>query len=80
MTVERVTSNNPKDHAQKIEAYIYDLKNYCTDVAKKMTDAKAKELFETTADVLYGLETALSDFQSGDEEAWVKDEDRYPPI
>ena len=76
MTIEKIASDNPKDHAQNIEKYLTELKNHCLEDIKIVSDPKAKALFETAADVLDGLEKAFSDFQSENSGAWINDEDR----
>ena len=79
-TFKAIKSNDPKEHAQTIEQYIYELKNYCHSEIKLVSDPKAKALFETTAEVLGGLEKAYSDFQSENEGAWINDENRPAPM
>ncbi|MFA6238573.1 MAG: hypothetical protein WC635_14660 [Bacteriovorax sp.] len=74
--MKTINSTNPKDHAQHIEFYLTELKNLCRKEINLVKDPKAKALFETTAEVLIGLETAFSDYQSENEGAWVNDEDR----
>ena len=37
---------------------------------RKVSDPKAQALFETTAEVLKGLEKAFNDFQQKSEDAW----------
>lgn len=78
MSTEKIFSNDPKEQAQKLENELYDLKTQCLHNAKKLSDPKAKALFETAADVLDGLEKAFSNFQAENEEAWIKDENRPP--
>jgi len=39
---------------------------------EKITDPAAKALFETSAEVISGLEKAFSDFESKSEPAWRK--------
>jgi len=69
-------TSDAKEHAQHIEKYITALKNLCHDEIKFVSDPKAKALFETSAEVMNGLEKAFSDFQSENEGAWVNDENR----
>lgn len=71
-----VHSSDPKVHAQKIERYIYELKLLCHDEISTVDDPKAKALFETTAEVLGGLEKAYSDYQSENLGAWINDVNR----
>lgn len=79
-TFKVIKSNDPKEHAQTIQEYIYELKIYCHKEIKLISDPKAKALFETTAEVLGGLEKAYSDYQSQNEGAWVNDENRPTPM
>lgn len=76
MTITPLNSNDPKEHAQHLEKYISELRDFCHAEIKRVNDPKAQALFETTAEVLTGLEKAFSDFQSENEGAWVNDPDR----
>jgi len=78
--IKPIESSDPKEHAQTIERYIYELKLFCHDEIKAVSDPKAKALFETTAEVLGGLEKAFSDYQSENLGAWVNDENRPTPM
>lgn len=78
--IKPIESTDPKEHAQNIERYIYELKNFCHEEIKAVSDPKAKALFETTAEVLGGLEKAYSDYQSENLGAWVNDENRPTPM
>ena len=55
MTIPKLNTDNPKEHAENIEKYISELKRHCQEDLKMVTDPKAKALFETTADILDGL-------------------------
>lgn len=79
MSIQKIHSKDPKEHAQNIEKYISELKHFCHDEVKSVSNPKAKALFEATADVLDGLEKALSDFQSENEEPWITDPNRPTP-
>lgn len=72
----KIDSKDPKEHAQNIEKYITQLKEFCREEIAIVPDPKARALFETCADVLNGLEKALSDYQSENEGAWINNEDR----
>lgn len=78
MAISPINSFNAKEHAQNIAQQIYELKRYCHEETHEVTDPKAKALFETTAEVLAGLEKAYSDYQAENEGAWVNDENRPP--
>jgi hypothetical protein len=75
-SIKAIESSDPKEHAQYIERCIYELKLFCHDEISSVEDPKAKALFETTAEVLGGLEKAYSDYQSENLGAWINDENR----
>lgn len=75
-SIKAIHSSEPKVHAQNIERYIYELKLLCHEEISHVNDPKAKALFETTAEVLGGLEKAYSDYQSENLGAWINDENR----
>lgn len=79
MHIPKISSYSAKDHAQNIAEQIYELKRYCHEETTEVTDPKAKALFETTAEVLAGLEKAYSDYQLENEGAWINDENRPQP-
>jgi hypothetical protein len=68
MDFQSIKSNDPK--------YITQMKNFCREESMLVKEPKAKALFETTAEVLSGLEKAFSDYQSENEGAWINDEER----
>ena len=76
MNIKTLESTNSKEHIQYVEKYLTDLKNLCHKEINLVSDAKAKALLETSADVLDALEKACSDYQSENEGAWVNDQDR----
>lgn len=78
--IRSIKSSDPKEHAQNIENFIYELKLFCHEEISTVDDPKAKALFETTAEVLGGLEKAYSDYQSENMGAWVNDENRPTPM
>lgn len=80
MDFQSIKSTDPKEHAQNIEKYITQLKNFCHEEIGLVKEPKGKALFETTAEVLSGLEKAYSDYQSENEGAWVNDENRPSPM
>ncbi|AUN97441.1 hypothetical protein DOM21_14235 [Bacteriovorax stolpii] len=79
-TLQRFHSDDPKEQALNIAQSIYELKRYCHDESVHVKDPKAQALFETTAEVLAGLEKAFSDFQSENVGGWVNDENRPTPM
>ena len=70
MNFEKTQSSDPKDHARKIADALHQLKDHCREDVGKVDDPRARALFETTAEVLGGLEKAMNDFRAAQEEAW----------
>ena len=67
---ENDDSKNPSDHVQNLARRLHELKDHCRDDVRKVNDPKAQALFETTAEVLGGLEKAMNDFREKNEPAW----------
>lgn len=70
MEIQKIDSKDPKAHAKNLCQHITDLKNHFREDIRVVDDPRAKALFETSAEVLGGLEKALKDFQLENEEAW----------
>jgi hypothetical protein len=68
-----MTSNypesDPRHHTANVERMLDDLTKHLREDVAKFEDAKAKVLFETSAEVLIGLKKAFTDFDSGKEDA-----------
>jgi hypothetical protein len=47
-----------------------DVAAHAREDVGKVSDSKAQALFETTAEVLLGLEKAYQDFEDRNEQAW----------
>jgi hypothetical protein len=54
----------------KTRTTLTDLADHLREDVSKVDDVRAKALFETTAEVLLGLEKAFADYEEGTEEAW----------
>lgn len=79
-TIKKIHSNDPKEQAQLIAQSIYEVKLFCHEESTRVRDPKAQALFETTAEVLEGLEKAFSDYQSENVGGWISDENRPTPM
>jgi hypothetical protein len=64
--------SNPLHHTAKIREMLTEIIGHVRTDVGKVTDAKAKALFETTAETLLGLRKAYEDYEQGTEEAWRK--------
>ena len=62
--------SDPHYHTARIRGMLNDVIHHVRDDVKKVDDAKAEALFETTAEVLNGLVAAYEHFDRRSEEAW----------
>jgi hypothetical protein len=69
MKIETIESSDPKAHARNIGEMLGDLVHHVREDADKVDDPKAQALFETTAEVLLGLQTACEHYTTGAEKA-----------
>jgi nitroimidazol reductase NimA-like FMN-containing flavoprotein (pyridoxamine 5'-phosphate oxidase superfamily) len=70
---ERLMDENSPDpavHVAHIKQELDDIAQHARRYVGVVDDARAKALFETTAEVLSGLSTAYGHFEEGKEEAW----------
>lgn len=63
-------TSDPKAHTQNIKEELQKLADHLRKDIKRIDDAKAEALFETSAEVLIGLKTAFTHYEEGEEEAW----------
>ena len=64
--------NDPRHHTTKVNAKLGELVQHLRGDVSKVGDPKAQALFETTAEVLIGLQTAYSHYEKGTETAWKR--------
>jgi len=64
------SENNPIHHTQKIKAQMRQLIEHLREDVGKVTEPKARALFETSAEVLTGLVKAFDDYEKKSEQAW----------
>lgn len=57
-------------HAQKLKIQMNELVVHLREDARKVTDARAQALFETSAEALIGLVKAFDDYEKKSEAAW----------
>jgi hypothetical protein len=63
---------DPRHHTQKMQKALQDIRNHLREDIGKVDDAQLKAMFETSAEVLGGLEKAFKDFERRNEGAWRK--------
>jgi hypothetical protein len=62
--------SDPRHHTQRIKGMLDDAAQHCREDVGKITEPKAKAMFETTAEVLKGLITAYDHYEQGSEPAF----------
>lgn len=61
---------DPRHHTLKIKSMLGDIVQHAREDVGKIKEPKAQALFETTAEVLIGLQKAFTDYEEGKELAW----------
>jgi hypothetical protein len=61
---------DPRRHTMQMRARLSDLARHLREDVLKVHDERAKALFETSAEVLIGLERAFADYEAAEEPAW----------
>ncbi|HEX7021436.1 MAG TPA: hypothetical protein VF171_01170 [Trueperaceae bacterium] len=59
-----------KQHSEKAREMLQDAVRQLRQDVGEVDDPRAKALFETSAEVLIGLQTAFDHYEQGKEEAW----------
>ena len=70
--MEQLTTSDPLPHVRNVREEIHDLVEHLRNDAHIVKDPKARALFETSAEVLSGLERAFEHFASHSEPVWQK--------
>ncbi len=69
MKTETEATSDPCVHVRNIKQMLSDLIEHAREDAERVSDPKAQVLFETTAEVLTGLQTAYEHYETGAEKA-----------
>jgi len=65
-------SPDPRVHTENIKKMLGDLISHLREDVEKVHEPKAQALFETSAEVLQGLQTAFDHYEKGAEEGMRK--------
>lgn len=65
-----VADRDPRHHTQKMQKALQDIRNHLRDDIQKVDEPQLKAMFETSAEVLGGLEKAFRDYEQKNEKAW----------
>ncbi|MCG2628517.1 hypothetical protein L6654_17925 [Bradyrhizobium sp. WYCCWR 13023] len=61
---------DPRHHTQKMQKALHDIRNHLREDVQKVDEPQLKAMFETSAEVLGGLEKAFRDYEQKNEKAW----------
>jgi hypothetical protein len=62
--------SSPLQHVTRLKQMLNDVAIHARQDSSKISDPKAQALFETTAEVLFGLHEAFDDIEKRNEAAW----------
>ncbi|WP_439409970.1 hypothetical protein ACNJX9_20020 [Bradyrhizobium sp. DASA03076] len=61
---------DPRHRTQKMQKALHDIRNHLREDIQKVDEPQLKAMFETSAEVLGGLEKAFKDYEQKNEKAW----------
>jgi hypothetical protein len=61
---------DPRHHTQKMQKALQDIRTHLREDIHKVDEPQLKAMFETSAEVLAGLEKAFKDYEQKNEAAW----------
>jgi len=64
------TDRDPRHHTQKMQKALKDIRTHLREDIEKVDEPQLKAMFETSAEVLGGLEKAFKDYEQRNEKAW----------
>jgi len=64
------TDRDPQRHTQKMQKVLRQVKDHLREDIEKLDEPQLKAMFETSAEVLGGLEKAFKDYEQKNESAW----------
>ena len=68
--METIASKDPRAHTANVRKEFRQLIDHLRGDVDKITEPKALALFETTAEVISGLDTAFKHYEEKSEKAW----------
>jgi hypothetical protein len=68
--METIASKDPKAHTANVRKEFRQLIDHLRGDINKIDEPKAQALFETTAEVISGLDTAFKHYEEKSEKAW----------
>jgi hypothetical protein len=68
--METIASKDPRAHTANVRKEFAELIEHLRGDINKIDEPKAQALFETTAEVISGLDTAFKHYEEKSEKAW----------
>ena len=68
--METVASKDSRAHTANVRKQFRELIDHLRGDINKIDDSKAQALFETPAEAMSGLDTAVKDYEEKREDAW----------
>jgi len=68
--METIASKDPRTHTANVRNKFRELIDYLRGDIKKIDEPKGRRSFETTAEVISGLDTAFKHYEEKSENAW----------
>jgi hypothetical protein len=68
--METIASKDPRAHTANVRKEFRELIDHLRGDINKIDELKAQALFETTAEVISGLDTAFKHYEEKSEDAW----------
>jgi hypothetical protein len=67
-----VADSDPRHHTQKMQKALQEIKDHLREDIDKVEEPQLRAMFETSAEVLGGLQKAFQDYEKKNESAWRK--------
>ena len=64
------SDRDPRHHTKKMRKALQEIRNHLREDIDKVDEPQLKAMFETSAEVIAGLEKAFSDYEQKNEAAW----------
>lgn len=61
---------DPRHHTQKMQKALHDIRTHLRQDIDKVSEPQLRAMFETSVEVLGGLEKAFKDYEQKNEGAW----------
>jgi hypothetical protein len=68
--METIVSKDPRAHTANVRKEFRELIDHLRGDIEKISEPKAQALFETTAEVISGLDTAFKHYEEKSEKVW----------